>query len=291
MKPEPLADSCLKGGPMSYKTILVHIDPGKQCSKRIEAAANLAKKYDAYLVGLHAFFPYTPPGYIMAHMGAEIIVAQKKATAEAMTLTEKVFRSQTTSLGLERTEWYTAYDDPVHAMSLHSRYADLVVISQGDSSDDSGVDLDFPERLVLAADRPVLILPNAGDFASIGKCIIVAWNATQEATRAITNAIPFLRSADKVYLMAVNPKSGENDTIPCADIIRYLTRHGVRLEINELQDVEIGIGNELLSRAAELSADLLVMGCYGHSRVREWVLGGATRTILESMTVPVLMSH
>jgi hypothetical protein len=94
------------------------------------------------------------------------------------------------------------------------------VISQGDSSDDSGVGMNFPERLVLAAERPVLILPNTGDFASIGKRIIVAWNATQEATRAITNAIPFLRLADKVYFMTVNPKSGNNDTIPCADIVR-----------------------------------------------------------------------
>jgi nucleotide-binding universal stress UspA family protein len=276
---------------MSYKTILVHIDSGKNCAKRLEVATNLAKKHDACLVGLHAFFPYAPPGYIMAHMGAEIMVAQKKAAAEEMTRTEKVFRSQTMSLGLERTEWHTAYDDPVYAMSLHSRYADLVVISQGDSSDGSGVDMNFPERLVLAADRPVLILPNTGDFASIGKRIIVAWNATQEATRAITNAIPFLRLADKVYFITINPISDKNETIPCADIVNYLTRHGVRLEVEEHHDAKIGIGNELLSRAADLSADLLIMGCYGHSRVREWVLGGATSTILESMTIPVLMSH
>lgn len=276
---------------MSYKTILVHIDPGKHCAKRLEVAIKLAKEYDACLVGLHAFFPYTPPGYIMAHMGAEIIVAQKKAATESMQRTEKTFRHQTKSSGLERTEWLTAYDDPVYAMSSHARYADLVVISQGDSSDDSGVDINFPERLILAAERPVLVLPNTGDFASVGKRIMIAWNASQEATRAITNAIPFFRLADKVYVTTVNPKSSSSDTIPCADIVRYLTNHGVKLEVKEHHDVNIDIGNELLSRASDLSADLLVMGCYGHSRAREWILGGATRTILESMTVPVLMSH
>jgi nucleotide-binding universal stress UspA family protein len=276
---------------MSYKTILVHIDPGKHCAKRLEVAIKLAKEYDACLVGLHAFFPYMPPGYIMDQMGAEIMVAQKKTATESMTRTEKAFRNQTKSSGLERTEWHTAYDDPVYAMSSHARYADLVVISQGDSSDDSGVDMNFPERLILAAERPVLVLPNTGDFASVGKRIMIAWNASQEATRAITNAIPFFKLADKVYVTTVNPKSSNNDTIPCADIVRYLTSHGVRLEVKEHHDVNIDIGNELLSRASDLSADLLVMGCYGHSRVREWILGGATRTILESMTIPVLMSY
>ena len=151
--------------------------------------------------------------------------------------------------------------------------------------------MNFPERLILAAERPVLVLPNTGDFASVGKRIMIAWNASQEATRAITNAIPFFKLADKVYVTTVNPKSSNNDTIPCADIVRYLTSHGVRLEVKEHHDVNIDIGNELLSRASDLSADLLVMGCYGHSRVREWILGGATRTILESMTIPVLMSY
>ena len=151
--------------------------------------------------------------------------------------------------------------------------------------------MDFPERLVLAAGRPVLILPNTGDFPSIGKHILVAWNASQEATRAISNAIPFLRSADRVCIMAVNSKTGTRDSTQSENMVRYLERLGIRAEAKDCHGVEIDVGNELLSRAADLSADLIVMGCYGHSRLREWVLGGATRTILESMTVPVLMSH
>lgn len=276
---------------MSYKTILVHIDSDKRCTKRTEVAIQLAKQYDACLVGLHAYFPYTPPGYIMAHMGAEVIAAQHKAAIEVMTETEKTFRKQASAAGLENTEWHTAHDDPVSAMSLQARYADLLVIGQSDATDDSGVDKDFPERLILLSGRPVLVLPEIGDFACVGKRIIVAWNASREAARAITNAIPFFKLADQVYIVTIPPKTDEKDKIPTEQIVQYLSRHGVQAEVDENRGVEIDVGNELLSRAAALSADLLVMGCYGHSRVREWVLGGATRTILETMTIPVLMSH
>jgi nucleotide-binding universal stress UspA family protein len=276
---------------MNYKTILVHINSEKRCAARLELAIQLAKKYDACLVGLHAFFPYTPPGYIMAHMGAEVIAAQQKLANEAMSQTGEAFRKQTSAAGLENKEWHTAHDDPVSAMSLQARYADILVVGQRGASDDSGVDKDFPERLILVAGRPVLVVPEVGDFPSVGKRIIVAWNASREAARAVTNAIPFLKAADKVYVMAVQSKANENENISTERIVQYLSRHGVGVEVEESKDVEIGVGNELLSRASDLSADLLVMGCYGHSRVREWILGGATRTILESMTIPVLMSH
>ena len=149
----------------------------------------------------------------------------------------------------------------------------------------------FPERLVLAAGRPVLILPSAGRFPNIGARILVAWDASREATRAVTDAIPMLRLANTVHVMTVNPKHGEHGHVAGADIGFYLARHGVRVEIKTDHGAEIDVGNELLSRAADLDVDLIVMGGYGHSRLKEWVLGGATRTILESMTAPILMSH
>lgn len=274
---------------MSYKTILVHINSDKRCAARLEVAIQLAKKYEACLVGLHAFFPYTPPGYIMAHMGAEVIAAQQKLATEAMSQTGEAFRKQTSAAGLENKEWHTAHDDPVSAMSLQAHYADLLVIGQ--TTDDSGVDKDFPERLILDTGRPVLVVPEVGDFPFVGKRIIIAWNASWEAARAVTNAIPFLKLADKVYVMTVQSKASEKESISTEQIVQYLSRHGVGVEVEESHGVEIGVANELLSRASDLSVDLLVMGCYGHSRVREWILGGATRTTLESMTIPVLMSH
>lgn len=276
---------------MSYKSILVQIDPGKRCALRVDVAIRLAQQHDSHLVGLHVVAPFEPPGYVLAEMGPAIIEAQKHATAAEIARSEIEFIKQAEKAGIRNAEWRSAIDDPVDAMTLHARYADLLVIGQADPSDGSNLAADFPERLVLAAGRPVLILPSVGKFTSIGARILVAWNGSREATRAVTDAIPLLQRAEKVHVMAVNPRKGEHGSVPGADIGLYLARHGVRVEVKTDHGAEIDVGNELLSRAADLDADLIVMGCYGHSRLKEWVLGGATRTILGSMTAPVLMSH
>lgn len=276
---------------MGYKTILVHIDSGKRCAARVEAAIRLAQQHDAHLVALHAVAPFEPPDYVLADLGPAIVEANRKATAVDMARTETEFTRMASAAGLKNAEWRTAIDDPVEAMTLHARYADLIVIGQTDAADDANIAADFPERLVLAAGRPVLILPSVGSFPVIGKRILVAWNPSREATRAVTDSIPLLRLANSVHVMAINPKSGEHGKVPGADIGLYLARHGVRVEVKSDQGAEIDVGNELLSRAADLEIDLIVMGGYGHTRLKEWVLGGATRTILESMTAPVLMSH
>ena len=276
---------------MGYKTILVHIDPGKRCAVRVDAAIRLAREHDAHLVALFAAAPFEPPGYVLAEMGAAVLEAERRAVANAMARTESEFIKQASVGGLRNIEWRTATGDPADAMILHARYADLAVIGQSDSSDGSNIAADFPERLVLGAGRPVLILPSAGSFPTIGKRILVAWSLSREATRAVTDAIPMLRLADAVHVMAVNPRRDEHGEVPGADIGLYLARHGVNVQVKTDQGAEIDVGNELLSRAADLDADLIVMGGYGHSRLKEWVLGGATRTILASMTAPVLMSH
>ena len=276
---------------MGYKTILVHIDDGKRCAVRVDAAIRLAREHDAHLVALYAVAPFDPPGYVLAEMGAAIIDVQKRAAANAAASAEAEFTRQMSAAGRTNIEWRTAFADPVDAMTLHARYADLAVIGQTEVADGSNTAADFPERLILAAGRPVLIVPSAGSFPTIGKRILAAWSLSREATRAVTDAIPLLRLADAVHVMAVNPPRDEHGDVPGADIGLYLARHGVRVQVKTDQGAEIDVGNELLSRAADLDADLIVMGGYGHSRLKEWVLGGATRTILASMTVPVLMSH
>lgn len=230
-------------------------------------------------------------GQAITEMGPTTIEELRPVPSDAIARSENEFTRQVSAAGLRSVEWRGGTDDPVDAMTLHSRYADLVVIGQAKGSDEFRVPLDLPERLVLAAGRPILIVPSVGSFATIGKRILVAWKPCREATRAVTDAIPLLLQADNVHIMAVNPQAGEHGAVPGADIGLYLARHGVRVDVKTDHGAEIDIGNELLSRAADLDADLIVMGGYGHSRLREWALGGATRTILESMTVPVLMSH
>jgi nucleotide-binding universal stress UspA family protein len=150
-----------------------------------------------------------------------------------------------------------------------------------------------PERVTLASGRPILVVPYAGHFATLGQRVLVGWDASREATRAVGDAMPLLAAAEQVTVLAIDPQAGPggHGELPGADISLHLARHGVKAVIERTVSADVPIGDVLLSRAADLGADLLVMGAYGHSRARELLLGGATRTVLGSMTLPVLMSH
>jgi nucleotide-binding universal stress UspA family protein len=138
----------------------------------------------------------------------------------------------------------------------------------------------------------VLLVPYAGRFPDAGKRVLVAWNASAEASRAIADALPLLARAESVNVIVFETgKAGDHGEEPGADAALYLARHGVKATVSRYGSPDIDIGSQILSRAADMTADLIVMGAYGHSRMRELVLGGATRTILESMTAPVLMSR
>jgi nucleotide-binding universal stress UspA family protein len=145
--------------------------------------------------------------------------------------------------------------------------------------------------LVLSVGRPVLFVPYAGRFPATGKRVLVAWNASREAARAVSDALPLLARAESFEVVAFEPRPGDHGEVPGADIALYLARHGVKATAARQSAPEIDIGAQILSRAADTGADLIVMGGYGHSRLRELVLGGVTRSMLEAMTVPVLMSH
>lgn len=275
---------------MSYKTILVHIDSDQRCATRVDIAIRMAMQHKAHLVALYAQAPFFPPGYLL-EAGPAIVEAHDKAAKEDLARTAEDFTQQVSALGFKNVEWRTTLDHPVAAVTEHAQYADLVIISQSDPAARAAGGEDFPARVVLAAGRPVLLLPYIGSFPTLGNRILVAWNASHEATRAVTDAIPLLRLADKVVLMSIDPEHDASASLPIEDIVHHLARHGVHVEVMKGQGADIDVGNELLSRTADLGSDLLVMGGYGHSRLREWVLGGVTRTLLESMTIPVLMSH
>lgn len=276
---------------MTYKTVLVHVDNGKYCPARLDMAVRLARRFDAHLVGLHALAAVRLPAYAIAEAGTALIEAQKTVAREQASISENLFRKATGGAGLTSVEWRVSADDAVDATTLHARYADVVVLGQPREHDGSGVETDFPERVVLAAGRPVLMVPYAGKFEGVGKRILVAWNTGREATRAVTDSIPLLREAEQVHVVAFNPEGTAHGAVPGADIGLYLARHGVRVEVAHHRADDIDVGNQLLSRVADLGIDLIVMGAYGHSRLRELVMGGATRTILQSMTAPVLLSH
>ncbi|SFU99209.1 universal stress protein [Pseudoduganella namucuonensis] len=278
---------------MSYRTILVHADTSRHAKDRIAFAATLARTYDAHLVGaaLTGVSRFLPPVAIEqgGQLVAEQIALMRQAADDALAL----FEQQAAGLGVDSREGRLVNDDLDGGMALQARYADLTIVSQTDPDDPAlGAWRDLPEYVLLNAARPLLVLPYAGRHEHVGSHVLVAWDGSMEATRALACALPLLRDAALVSVVVFNP--GEGDGVhgeqPGADIAMYLSRHGVRVEVCA-QLTGIDVGNALLSLAADTGADLLVMGGYGHARYRELLLGGVTRTILRSMTLPVLMAH
>jgi nucleotide-binding universal stress UspA family protein len=149
------------------------------------------------------------------------------------------------------------------------------------------------EQALFSSGRPVLVVPFAGRFESLGRRVLIGWNASREAARAVNDALPLIAQAEIATVLAANPRRGlgGHGEEPGADIARHLARHGLKVEVQHVVAPEIAAGDILLNAAAESVADLLVVGAYGHSRLREMVLGGVTRTLLRQMTLPVLLSH
>ncbi len=278
---------------MALKDLVVHIDHGRCCEARIAAALALAARHDAHLTGVYVKTEARIPGYIRAELGDDLLARQAALAATALADAERRFNEAARRQNVA-AEWRCVEGAPVAALGLHARYADVLIAGQHDPSGDDGSDEPgMPERLILAAGRPVLVVPYAGTFPTIGERVMVAWDASRLASRAIHDALPLLQTAKKVVVLAVNPRPGDDGhgDIPSADICLHLARHGITAEAQHVCAEDLGAGEMLLSRAADEGIDLLVAGAYGHPRWREIVLGGVTRHLLAHMTVPVLMAH
>ena len=274
------------------KDILVHIDRSKECGERLGVAIGLARAHDAHLTGAYVL-PYSRiPTYIEVQVPREILDRADATRLEEAETTRRTFEDACRKGGVA-CEWRQNEGPEVETLALSARYADLAVISQRNSEDEGFETGEMPDRFILSAGRPVLLVPYAGTFPQVGQTAMVAWDASRLATRAVNDALPILRRAAKVHLLAVNPEGGRegHGEVPCADIGRHLARHGVKAEASSLRSDEIDVGDALLSRAADFGADLIVMGAYGHARWRELVMGGVTRHMLAHMTAPVFMSH
>lgn len=285
---------------MAFRDILVHLDSSPRSAVRLEMAAGLARRSGAALTGLcvvdipsaEFFYGAAMP---LAAGGAERVVDQIRA--EAIAAAEPVqaaFQALLNRDGLDGG-WRLVEGNLPATVALHARYADLTVLGQVnpyEHRDGLGGEA-VVVTTVMTSGRPVLVVPFAGSFPALGERVLVAWNASREAARAVNDALPLLRSASLVTVLAVNPRHGINGhgDVPAADIALHLARHGVRAEAAHTVAKDIPEGEALLSYAADIGADLIVCGAYGHSRARELVFGGVTRTLLGEMTVPVFMSH
>jgi nucleotide-binding universal stress UspA family protein len=201
------------------------------------------------------------------------------------------FRDAVTRKGYSN-EW-RVIDGYVHqALVAQARYADLVIVGQAEPDAGPGAPpSDLAEEVSMSGERPVLIVPHIGAAKSPGRIVMLCWNDSREAARAATAALPLLKAAEKTIVLIVDPKAGEVPAEPGADVAGWLARHGVKVTVQRDTAADSHVGGVILSRAADHDVDLIVMGMYGHSRMREWVLGGASRTLLASMTVPLLCAH
>lgn len=275
-----------------YKTLLVPVDGRARSARSVDVACRLAGAFDAHVVGL-----FVEPSIRMPAMAfgeafvAEIGDLALRAAQELAANAKTNFEQAVAATGVNKVEFRTAGGDRAAAVALHARYADLVVINQTDANEPGASH--FADSVLMSLNRPALLVPHAGNIKSLGDNVLVCWNASAESARAVTDALPFLKRASKVTVMAVEgkPTANGHGERPGADIALFLSRHGVRAEVMPTPSGGIDIGNVILSRAFDQGADLIVMGAYSHPRLRQMVLGGATRTILESMTVPVLMSR
>ncbi|NEX63081.1 universal stress protein [Noviherbaspirillum galbum] len=283
---------------MTYKTVLVHVDNSPAAEMRIRLAATIAAQQHAHLAGCAAtgitrmsddagaigYLDATASQYL-----SQAGVALRARAEQALESFDRIVRNADV-----RSHEATLFnDDAASAISLRARYSDLAVISQFDPENNAGaLQPDFPEYVVLNSGRPTLIVPFAGRFETVGRRPLIAWDAGTAATRALGDALPLLKSAKVVDVAVFNPeKSGSKHGAQAGDdIALYLARHDIQVEVRRVS-TPVDTGNALLSLAADLGSDMIVMGCYGHSRFREILLGGVTRTVLETMTVPVLMSH
>ena len=279
---------------MSYKTILVHVDQSPHAPARCALAVNLAAAEEAHLVGC-ALTGITAEYYRNMNMtyGGPLNQDHLNELKRDAELALDRFEQQARTAGISY-ERRCSNDEADVGLVQQARFADLVVLSQTDPALTGPSMLgQLPEHLALHGGRPVLLVPYAGAFHHLDRHALVAWDGSRAATRAVTDALPLLRNSAKVTLaMFERARDGQLAELPGTDIAPYLARHGVRLEVvQQFTHAGYDVGAALLSLAADQSADLLVMGAYGHQRWREILLGGVTRRVLQSMTVPVLMAH
>jgi nucleotide-binding universal stress UspA family protein len=252
-------------------------------------AIEAARKFDAHLTGI-AFVqqPYVP-GSLLEGAVSEIVRAQRaefeKAARNAVAAFEAKARGLQTSSRLVELGAVTTYE----SFGPIARRFDLAILAQPEPEDPE------PARTILEAalfdsGRPVLVVPYIQQSASFGR-VMVCWDGSRSAARAIGDALPFMKAAKAVDIVTIAGEPAKSNELPGVDIAQHLARHGLKVEFERQVVRDIDVTSTILSRAADKGTDLIVMGGYGHSRLREFVLGGATRGIIASMTVPVLMSH
>ncbi|HET7911283.1 MAG TPA: universal stress protein [Pseudolabrys sp.] len=255
-------------------------------------AISVAEKFEAHLVGIAVSYEPVIPGTVMGGVPPEVIEGQraestKRANAAIARFEQAAKRA---GISMETRLISASVAGAADQIGRIARRFDLAVVGQParkPSLPDQVVD----EGVLFESGRPVIFVPFVQKAGIKLERIMVCWDGSRTASRAVADAMPLLKKAKQVEIVIVSSKPARDDELPGADLGQHLARHGLNIGIKRITSPDTDVPSTILSYAADSSADMIVMGGYGHSRLREFVLGGVTRGLLESMTVPVLMSH
>jgi nucleotide-binding universal stress UspA family protein len=273
------------------KDIVVNLGLGDQ-DPAGSFAVSVAEAFEAHILGVAVAYEPVIPGTVMGGIPPEFIESQRaeadtKAHAAIARFEQSAKRS---ALSFETRILSTSISGAATQLGQIGRRFDLTVVGQADR-DKAGADDIVDEAVLFESGRPVLFVPFIQKAGLALDRVMVCWDGGRAAARAVADSMPFLHKAKQVEVVIVATGRPKSDEIPGADLGQHLARHGLKVDVKRITSPDIDVPSTILSYAADSSADMLVMGGYGHSRLREFVLGGATRGLLESMTVPVLMSH
>ena len=275
---------------MSYKTILLHLADDASHAARIDAAVNLAERFQAHVRALYIATPVSMPAEIEGRGASRIFIEDATGRArEKAKIVEAELAARMAAKSLS-FEWRIAEGDHLDLLAEAAIYADLAIVSHSRAElIEDRIVFHVPEHLPLVAACPVVILPANGFPAAFARHVMIAWKPCLEAARAVNLSLPLLKQAKKITVLSIVAEP--LDEPPCAELGKMLRRHGIdAATVTDALGTRYA-GEAILEHAKNTQADTLVMGAYGHSRLREMVLGGVTRNVLMNAKIPLLLAH
>ena len=276
------------------QSILLHVDASPRCVERLKLAQQLAEPHHASVTVMFAELPASVRYPYTFTVGPEVYAVMQQYEVQRLQTAKDLFaKSPLSSQAV--SQWLQAHGEPVRELVRQSWTCDLMVLGQKEPEGEDKPDLpnNWVESVLVLSGKPALVVPYVGVSHRPGRNILVAWKETRESARALAAALPFMQTADKVHVATWHSESETepHEPAPTVQLQRFLKQHDVSAVFHQHGRGTQHVGEQILSLAADLGSDMIVMGAYGHSRAREWVLGGVTRTLLGSMTVPLLMAH
>ncbi len=279
---------------MDFKNLLLHLDHSSGCNNRLQVAFALAKKYDALITALFVVPDYVVPSYVEAQISVDLITdVTEKAMARAR---EKLsgYRQMAEEAGVS-LDAHVLEGQVIPILREHSKYSDLLLLGQDQPDDPDNASYGLADALLFEGACACMMVPHSGKLATPGQRVLLTWNASRESARALREAMPILIAADEVVVLSSEPDGADAEIArghPHADeLARFLESHGIESVSSGIADMDISTSDAILGQAAEMNADLIVMGAYGHARLREIILGGVTRDLLKQSTLPLFLAH